>query len=73
MRRPRCVSVGFHLGCGGEVLMREIHGTRADWARFAEPDEPIYECEECGEWLEPDQVADTYAEALPDEEEEEEG
>lgn len=47
--------------------MREIPGTRADWARFAEPDEPIYECEECGEWLEPDDVTHTYGEAVPDE------
>lgn len=73
MRRPRGVSVGFHKGCGGEVFMRVIPGVRTGFERFAPPDEPVYECEECGELdLDDDGVVEFYEEAVRDEDDEEE-
>lgn len=67
------VEVGFHKGCGGIVEMTTYPRFRTgNWERFAEPDEVEYRCIECGEWLESDEVVDTYSEAMPDEEEDDE-
>lgn len=67
--------LGYHRGCGGEVVLKVYRGVRVGfWDRFAEPDEELVKCLECGETDLPDEeIAESLAEVIDDAEDAGEG